>query len=275
MTVLGAFLSSLNTRLLTDVDFDEIVGTVTTTAAALEDITGLTVDVTIPADLPTTAAIIAIMVVQCSATTSGSTGGWAVNIDSSDKQEMQRFFVGWWIGHRLADGHGADDGVGCGSDHHRQRQALSREWQRHSQYGCCPAHCPRSNGVGVAMPIKLTTPFEHHLGHGKGSRVYTHVKVIGHGARTCTVGQYEFWIEVEYGDQVDGSWVSGGGGVAKNMITIRNASPMHPDDGSAFDELMAFATTQFPTGGSIMQETAMRLYQWLMINVPEYAGEVE
>jgi hypothetical protein len=101
MSGLGAFLSNLNVRVLTDADFDEITGTVTTTAASLEDITGLTVDVTIPAGIPNTAAIIAIMVVQCSASSSGATGGWAVNIDSADKQVLARY---------LASG-GSDTGV--------------------------------------------------------------------------------------------------------------------------------------------------------------------
>lgn len=93
MSGFGAFLSSLNARVLTDTDFDEITSQVTTTAASLEDITGLTVDVTIPAGIPGTAAIVAIMVVQCTATAAGALGGWAVNIDGTDKQEIQRYLA--------------------------------------------------------------------------------------------------------------------------------------------------------------------------------------
>lgn len=124
------------------------------------------------------------------------------------------------------------------------------------------------------MPIRLTIPFEHHHGHGQGTHIHDHIKVVGHGARTATVGEYEFWIEVQYGNQTeDGQWVPGD--VPKNTIIIRNASPSHPEGGMDFDELMAFATTQFPTGTSIMQETAMRLYGWLIANVSDYAGEIE
>jgi len=42
MTRIGEFGSALNGLILTDTDIDEITGTVSTTSATLEDITGLT-----------------------------------------------------------------------------------------------------------------------------------------------------------------------------------------------------------------------------------------
>jgi len=41
--------------------------------------------------MPSTARILVLMTVQCSATAAGATGGWAVNINGTDKQELQRY----------------------------------------------------------------------------------------------------------------------------------------------------------------------------------------
>jgi hypothetical protein len=91
MTLLGDFLSNLDVQLVTDNGYDEVTSPVGTTSGTLEDITGLTFDVTLAA----TGRIVANMTVQTS-TTGGSpaTGGWAISINSVDGTEIQRYLSG-------------------------------------------------------------------------------------------------------------------------------------------------------------------------------------
>jgi hypothetical protein len=91
MTLLGDFLSSLDVQLVTDNGYDEVTSPVGTTSGTLEDITGLTFDVTLAA----TGRIVANMTVQTS-TTGGSpaTGAWAISINSVDGTEIQRYLSG-------------------------------------------------------------------------------------------------------------------------------------------------------------------------------------
>jgi hypothetical protein len=92
MSRLGEYNSNLAANIIAANGYDEISSPVTTTAAALEDITGLTFDLVVPTGLPSTARIVATMAVQCSSSGgSGGAGGWAVGINSADKQEIQRY----------------------------------------------------------------------------------------------------------------------------------------------------------------------------------------
>jgi len=81
-------------EVVADQNFDEVTGQ-STTSATLEDIPGLTFNLTIPAGLPSTAVIRASMAVQCS-TTGGSpaTGAWAINIAAADGTEIARYMSG-------------------------------------------------------------------------------------------------------------------------------------------------------------------------------------
>lgn len=90
MTRLGELNTDWAISALADVGFDTATAQ-STTSATLEDISGLTFDL----DLAATGRIYAIMVVQCS-TTGGSaaTGAWAVEINSVDGPEIQRYLSG-------------------------------------------------------------------------------------------------------------------------------------------------------------------------------------
>jgi hypothetical protein len=90
MTRLGELNSNYDVEIVADAGYDEATG-LTTTSATLEDITGLTFDVTLPA----TGRIMADMVVQTS-TTGGSpaTGAWAISINSVDGTEIARYLSG-------------------------------------------------------------------------------------------------------------------------------------------------------------------------------------
>lgn len=90
----GEINSNLNIESVADQDYDEVT-TQPTTSATLEDIAGLTFNLTVPTDLPSVAVIRAILVVQCS-TTGGSpaTGAWAISIDAADGTEIQRYLSG-------------------------------------------------------------------------------------------------------------------------------------------------------------------------------------
>lgn len=91
---LGEINSNLSVEVVADSDFDEVTGQ-STTSATLEDITGLTFDLVIPAGLPSTAKIVATMAIGCS-TTGGSpaTGAWAISINASDGTEITRYMSG-------------------------------------------------------------------------------------------------------------------------------------------------------------------------------------
>jgi hypothetical protein len=93
MTDFGAIPTNIAAAISLDNGYDETIGTVGTTSATLEDITGLTFDVTIPTGR--TGRIVASMMVQTS-TTGGSpaTGAWAININSVDGTEIQRYLSG-------------------------------------------------------------------------------------------------------------------------------------------------------------------------------------
>lgn len=67
--------------------YDAVTGQ-TTTAATLEDIPGLTFNLTVPTGR--TATIRALMTVESSAAGANVTGGWAISINSADKQEYAR-----------------------------------------------------------------------------------------------------------------------------------------------------------------------------------------
>jgi hypothetical protein len=92
MTRLGEISSNQEVNLIADHGYDEATGQ-STTAAALEDITGLSFSVTIPTGR--TGRILARMNVQCS-TTGGSpaTGAWAISINSVDGTEIARYLSG-------------------------------------------------------------------------------------------------------------------------------------------------------------------------------------
>lgn len=91
---LGEINSNLPVSVTAAEGFDEATGQ-STTSATLEDITGLTFDLVVPAGLPGDAAILASMSVQCS-TTGGSpaTGAWAISINSVDGTEISRYLSG-------------------------------------------------------------------------------------------------------------------------------------------------------------------------------------
>ncbi|MHC4225659.1 MAG: hypothetical protein ACYSUN_16835 [Planctomycetota bacterium] len=94
MTALGAILST------TDINEDggavsngaTLGAPVSTTAAALENMTGFSFSVT----LAETARIVAIMTVEADSTGGGSnaTGAWAISINSVDYGEIGRFLSG-------------------------------------------------------------------------------------------------------------------------------------------------------------------------------------
>jgi len=73
-------------------------GPVSTTSVVLTDITGLTFTIT----LPTTGRIHAIMTFWASSTGANNTGAWAININSVDGTQLQRFLSGT-----------NDDGIGA------------------------------------------------------------------------------------------------------------------------------------------------------------------
>lgn len=71
-----------------DKGYDEIAGTVPTTSATLEDITGLTFTVTVPTGR--TGTIRSLMTLETSSVGANVVGAWAISINSVDKQEIQR-----------------------------------------------------------------------------------------------------------------------------------------------------------------------------------------
>lgn len=87
MTDFGAVPTNIPTLTIMDRDFDEITGE-TTVSATLEDITGLTFNLTVPTGV--TGTIEAMMTVQCSAGAANITGAWAISINAADQQEVQR-----------------------------------------------------------------------------------------------------------------------------------------------------------------------------------------
>lgn len=93
MTEFGAIPTEIEAGVLVGCDCDDITSPVSTTSATLEDITGLSFDVTIPTGR--TGRIKAALIVQCS-TTGGSpaTGGWATSIGGVDGTEIQRYLSG-------------------------------------------------------------------------------------------------------------------------------------------------------------------------------------
>jgi hypothetical protein len=90
MSGFGSFRSDLASNIVAGDGLGE-VSAQTTTSGTLEDITGLTFDLTVPSNLPSTGKIIAIMTIQCSATGGACTGGWAISINGSDGTEIQRY----------------------------------------------------------------------------------------------------------------------------------------------------------------------------------------
>lgn len=87
MTDFGAVPTQVPSRTVMDEGFDEATGQ-STVAGALEDITGLTFDLTVPAGQ--TATIRAMMNCEVSAVGANVVGGWAVSINAVDKQEVKR-----------------------------------------------------------------------------------------------------------------------------------------------------------------------------------------
>lgn len=90
MTALGDILSSRTAFIPVHANLTEVVTPVTTTSATLQNITGATDSVTLPA----AGRIICEMNVQSSVSPVGSTGGWTVSINSVDGTEMQRVISG-------------------------------------------------------------------------------------------------------------------------------------------------------------------------------------
>lgn len=92
MSRLGVVNSNQEVNLVTDQDFSEVTGQ-STTAAALENIAGNSFQLTIPTGR--TGRILATLTVQTS-TTGGApaTGGWAIQINSVDGGEIQRYLSG-------------------------------------------------------------------------------------------------------------------------------------------------------------------------------------
>lgn len=90
MSRIGTFNSNWGMNLIADQDFDEVSGQ-TTTNGSLEDITGLTFDLTLPA----TGSILAVMSVECSSGgAAASTGAWAISINAVDGTEIARYMSG-------------------------------------------------------------------------------------------------------------------------------------------------------------------------------------
>lgn len=92
MTGFGELKTETDVNITADQGYDETTGT-STVAAALEDITGLTFDLTIPTGY--TGRVVGMMVIQCS-TTGGSpaTAAWAIEINSVDSTEIARYLSG-------------------------------------------------------------------------------------------------------------------------------------------------------------------------------------
>lgn len=91
---LGEINTNLSVQTVADEGYDEVTGQ-STTSATLEDIPGLTFDLTIPVGLPSTAVIKASMAVQCSTPgASPATGAWAISINSVDGTEIKRYLIG-------------------------------------------------------------------------------------------------------------------------------------------------------------------------------------
>lgn len=93
MTLFGDIPTNIEAGVFVGCDCDDITSTVSTTSATLEDITGLSFDITIPTGR--TGRIKANLVVECS-TTGGapSTGGWAISIGGVDGTEIKRYLSG-------------------------------------------------------------------------------------------------------------------------------------------------------------------------------------
>lgn len=88
MTDFGAVPTEIPSSIVVANGYDEITSPVTTTSATLEDITGLTFNLTVPAG--STATIVACMTLQCEAGGANVTGAWAISINSVDGPDVER-----------------------------------------------------------------------------------------------------------------------------------------------------------------------------------------
>jgi hypothetical protein len=88
LTEFGDIPTNLPATIVVANGFDEITSPVTTVSATLEDITGLTFNITVPTGR--TGTIIAYMTVQCEAGGANIVGAWAISINSVDGPETER-----------------------------------------------------------------------------------------------------------------------------------------------------------------------------------------
>lgn len=104
------------------------------------------------------------------------------------------------------------------------------------------------------MPIQLTTPFA--VGDFD-SADYAQVRVVSFTLHSV---KNHIEVEVQHGNTVDSAWVGG-----------RKAPAVHLIEGADYLAMV----TEMPGGGETIYQAASReIYEWLIANVPAYAGTI-